>query len=98
MQLLFEVNTIIIEVTNNSGNPVPYIFIKMGIRNAFNELSRTMIRKFLTNNKHVKHKFSNHLLAQYRRKTRVDFGNGINSEMKNSTHQGCKHQHISLMQ
>jgi hypothetical protein len=63
------------------------MIFKIDVRNAFNELSRIAIRKFLI--KHLKF-WPNFLIQQYSIDAEVDFGNEIRTEMKTGTQQGCK--------
>ena len=78
MQLRFELDT---------HGDTTHIIFKIDVRNAFNDLSRLAIRKFLKTHLKV---WPNFLIQQYSIDAEVDFGNDTRTQMKTGTQQGCK--------
>ena len=80
MQIRFEIDT--------ATNAQTHIIFKIDVRNAFNELSRVAIRKFLKSKLGMA--WPNYLIQQYSIDADVDFGNGTRTQMRTGTQQGCK--------
>ena len=73
MQLRFELDT---------HGDTTHIIFKIDVRNAFNDLSRLAIRKFLKTHLKV---WPNFLIQQYSIDAEVDFGNDTRTQMKTGT-------------
>ncbi|MFZ9114549.1 MAG: reverse transcriptase domain-containing protein, partial [bacterium] len=80
MQLRFELDTQLDEAT--------HVTFKIDVKNAFNELSRVAIRKFLKEK--LPGVWPNFLIQQYSIDAEVDFGNNTIAHMRTGTQQGCK--------
>ena len=80
MQIRFEIDS--------ATGAMTHIIFKIDVKNAFNELSRIAIRKFLRRN--LPMAWPNFLSQQYDIDAEVDFGNGTTTQMKTGTQQGCK--------
>ena len=80
MQIRFELDL--------ATNSMTHITLKLDVRNAFNELSRVAIRRFLR--RKLPRVWPNYLTQQYDLDAEVDFGYGIFTHMKTGTQQGCK--------
>ena len=80
MQIRFEIDT--------ATDAQTHIVFKIDVRNAFNELSRVAIRRFLKSKLGMA--WPNYLIQQYSIDADVDFGNGTRTQMRTGTQQGCK--------